>query len=86
MKSDMEHQDASDSDSLLSHSRDDIEFRPRDRRRRWLIAISLLASHILIALAGGWTALRFVDRDSLCAKYTAHYCKIYSKLCLRMVI
>jgi hypothetical protein len=72
------HQDAGDSESLLSHDRDtsDADFRPRAKRRSSLLVISLLASHIFMALAGGWLAIQFlVDRDALCSKYTTHYCK-----------
>jgi hypothetical protein len=79
---DGEDQDARDSDSLLSHSKeaDDVEFHRRAKGRPFLVVISLLASHIFVALAGGWISTRFlVDRDDLCARYTAHYCKTLFK-------
>jgi hypothetical protein len=70
-------QDAGDSESLLSHSQDaGDEFRPRKKKASLLAIISLLSSHILLALAGGWISVRyFVDRDDLCGRYTSHYCK-----------
>jgi hypothetical protein len=73
-----EDHDARDSDSLLSHSKEveDLEFHPKAKRRPFLVVISLLASHIFVALAGGWISTRLlVDLDDLCARYTTHYCK-----------
>jgi len=74
--------DARDSDSLLSHSKEveRIEYHPRARRTALWIVLSLLASHI-IALAGGWILSRLLmNRDSICARYTAQYSQIHADL------